>query len=279
MSHLVAYEHWAGPGQLFRLNVQTAASRAPVLMTHGTFSTAETMTPMAMALAAAGHPVWIIEWRGRKGRPGAFDFYDLAEGEITQALAAIDEPAHLLAHSGGGLAMCFALLDPINRARVRSLTLLATQGTRLTEAPRLRYAGVRAMDLLGRVFGRWPRALTRIGPCDETAKLLSQWVTFNRARRVSTRDGRDVFACLSALELPVFALSGAADLTIARPDGCRELAYAFGPRARYHCCAAATDGEDFTHARLIRSRAAAHHVWPRITAFLQELELGPDSAS
>lgn len=279
MAGLKKQKAWRGPGQLYKVVCDAAPDRKPVLLTHGTFSNAHTMLPLGAAIADAGHPVWIIEWRGRSGAPGAFDFYDLAEVEIPNALAAMPEPAHLVAHSGGGLAMCFALLDQTVRTQVRSLTMLATQGTHLADAPLLPYLGTRAMDVLGRVLGRWPRALTRIGPSDETAKLLSQWVAFNRARRIQSRNGVDLFDQLSDLDLPVFALAGAADLTIARPDGCRELAAAFGPYSLFHLCASSTDGEDFTHSRLIRSRAAARYVWPRITAFLQQVETQKGSAA
>ena len=129
-------------------------------------------------------------------------------------------------------------------------------------------------DLLGRLRGHWPARAYGLGPVNETSTLLAQWVRFNRARRISTRDGADLLPLLAALDLPVLALAGAADRLIARPDGVRHLAEAFGPRARYHLCSAATDGEDFTHSRLIRSRSAARHVWPRIARFLDAQEAG-----
>lgn len=243
-------------------------ANTPVLLTHGTFSTAETCEPLAQALSE-DRDVYIIEWRGRGRAPGRFDFHDLAEGEITQALNHIGKRVHLVAHSGGGLALCFALLDPGNRVLVRSLTTIATQATHLTEAPVLNYASIRCMEMLGRMLGRWPARFTGLGPSDETAALLSQWVTFNRAGKAITRDGRDLYDLLSGLEVPALVLAGAADLTIARPDGCRALAQALGPTAQYHLCDKDADGEDFTHTRLIRSRAAARSVWPRIAAFLR----------
>ena len=264
---MTVHTQYQGPGRLFCVNQK--GGNTPVLLTHGTFSTADTCEPLAQFLAA-DRPVYIIEWRDRGRRPGTFNFYDLAEGEITSALAAMPGPVHLVAHSGGGLAMCFAMLDRANRAKTCSLTMLATQATHLTEAPRLNYAAVRAMDVLGRMLGRWPANVTGLGPSDETAHLLSQWVAFNRARSAKTRAGSDLFDHLGALELPALVLAGAADLTIARPDGCRALADAFGPTAQYHLCARETDGEDFTHTRLVRSRAAAASVWPRIAAFLQQ---------
>lgn len=271
MSSLRRIPAYAGPGRLFLLEPAANTGRAPVLLTHGTFSDADTMLPLAETLSDAGYPVYVIEWRGRGMRPGQFDFHDLAEGEITEALQSLPSPAHLVAHSGGGLAMTFSQLIPGNRQRTLSLTLIATQGTHLFDAPRGRVLGIRALDLCGRVSGYWPLSLG-LGPSRETARLMTQWVRFNRLRRISDRDGRDVFPRLASLDLPVLALSGAADTVIARPDGCAALAAAFGPKATHHCCAKATDGEDFTHSRLVRSRAARQRVWPRITHFLQQVD-------
>ncbi len=270
MTDMAEVTDYTGPGRLLQL--RGGGPKPPVLITHGTFSDAQTCLPLAQALAQ-DRDVYVIEWRGRGRSPGQFDFHDLAEGEITQALAHIPAPAHLVAHSGGGLAMCFAVLDPANRAKALSAAFMGTQATHLTEAPGLSYANIRAMNVLGKLMGTWPARLTGLGPRDETAALLSQWVAFNRARKPTTREGRDLYPLLPSLNLPVLSLAGAADLTIARPDGCRALAEAFGPSAQYHLCAQATDGEDFTHPRLIRSRAAARSVWPRIAAFHQDHDI------
>lgn len=239
----------------------------PVLITHGTFSTADTCRPIAEYFAAKGRPVYVIEWRGRNGRPGRFDFHDLAEGEFAQAIQMMPKRVDLVAHSGGGLAMCFAVLDPDLRAKVRSLTMLGTQGTHLFDAPWRDLQAIRLMDWYGRKRGFWPARLTGLGPCNESATLLSQWVRFNRNRKIMTRGGTNLFDYLPALGLPVFALAGAADTVIARPEGCERLAKAFGVRSEYHLCRAGTDTEDFTHPRLFRSRAAAARIWPRIIAF------------
>lgn len=279
MSSLHPASDWSGPGQLLGFRSAVPQTRAPVLMTHGSFSNADILVPLANTLAEAGHPVWIIEWRNRTRPIGTFDFHDLAEGEIAAAVHAISQPVHLLAHSGGGLAMCFALLDPEVRQNVRSLTMLATQGTRLTEAPLHLYAAIRAMWAVGQITGRWPRRVTGLGPCDESKVMLDQWIAFNRAKRIWTREGQDLFDLLPQIQRPVFALAGAGDTFIARPDGCADLARAFGPEAKYHLCEAASDGEDFTHSRLIRSRAAARSIWPRIVNFMQAVEDTKGSAA
>lgn len=266
---------WSGPGRLIRL--ASDGCKPAVLMTHGTFSTAETCLPLARFLCEAGHPVYIVEWRGRSGKPGRFDFHDLAQGEIAGALGTLDAPAHLLAHSGGGLAMIFAALRPALRPKIRSLTLIATQGTHLRSAPLLPYLGIRGLELWGRLRRRWTAQLLGLGPANESAALLSQWVEFNRAGCITNKAGANVEPDLAALDLPVFALAGAADRIIAPPAGCFALARAFGNASRTHLCQKATDGEDFTHSRLIKSRNAARFVWPRIAAFLESHEQAGNS--
>lgn len=261
-----------GPGALWSLTPD--ASGTPVLITHGTFSNAQTCTPLAQFFARAGHPVYVITWRDRTGRPGAFDFDDLAHGEITAALAALPEPAHLIAHSGGGLAMCLALRSPENRAKTRSLTLMATQATHLRCAPRRDLAFMEAMGILCRPLGYWPARVFGLGPCNESAALLSHWLRINRAGRFTARDGADVFAEMPGWHMPLLMLAGAADRMIAPQEGCRALAAAFGPTGHFHLCAQETDGEDFTHSRLLRSRTAAQHVWPRIQRFWTDSEAG-----
>lgn len=276
MSDLIEISDYRGPGRLLRLSGDDTAG-APVLMTHGTYSNADTMQPLAQFLHALGRKVFIIEWRDRGGRPGEFDFHDLAEDEISKAVLHLNEPVHLLAHSGGGMSLCFAQENPGIRALTKSLTLIATQGTHLSDAPGMAYPLIRAMGRVSRLLGYWPKRFPGLGPCDESARLVCQWIEFNKARKISTRSGADLFDQLQSLMLPVLALAGAADVAVARPEGCKALADAFGTTSQFHVCAKDSDGEDFTHSRLIRSRAAARSVWPRIATFIETVDLGANA--
>ncbi len=260
-------DHYSGPGALWAEN--THAPGAPVLITHGTFSNAQTCQPLASFMAAQNRPVYVIEWRGRAGRPGRFDFDDLATGEIRHALQYVLRPTHLLAHSGGGLAMILGLRDPTVRARALSLTTLATQATHLHCAPRRARLGISVWAGVGRVMGYWPASRLGLGPCNESAAILNHWLRFNAARAMIANDGTDVFAETRTWRLPMFSLGGAGDRVIAPTPGCKALAEAFGDTGRFHLCAHDTDGEDFSHSRLLRSRAAATHVWPRIAQFIK----------
>lgn len=271
MTHLSELPEYLGPGRLWRVP-GGCKDAPPVLLTHGTFSNAAILQPIAQFLADQGRRVFVIEWRGRDGRPPNFTFHDLADGEIAHAMRHVGEPMHLVGHSGGGLALCFAQMQPDSRALTQSLTLIATQGTHLSQAAPQAYWSIRALSLFSRLWGHWPTGFPRLGPCNESAALLAQWVHFNKTHRIFTRDGSDLLPKLGALALPVLALAGQADTVIARPEGCRTLADAFGDTAQFHICDDARDGEDFTHTRLIRSRAAARSVWPRIVAFANQTD-------
>ena len=125
------------------------------------------------------------------------------------------------------------------------------------------------MRVFGRLTGYWSVRASKLGPCNESAALQSQWMDWNRAGRMTDLSGNDVFAGLKNWKLPVMAIAAPLDSDIAPKDGCETLANAFGKTGQFHIATRETDGEDFTHSRLIRSRAAARILWPRIAEFIQ----------
>ena len=269
---LIKVNDYDGMGTLWRLEGPTSEGAA-ILITHGTFSTAETCLPLARYLGDSGRTVYVIEWRGRDAAPGQvprFDFFDLARDEISQAIAHIGtaQGLHMVAHSGGGLAMILALLNA-PAAQVRSLTMVATQTTHLHHSPLPARLAMHAISLWGRHSGYWPVRLLRIGTCNESAALLQQWLDWNSAGTMYDPDGMDVMPRLEALGLPVLAVAGRADRIIAPEPGCRALCAAFGASGEY-LLVGRSEGfaEDFTHQRLWRSRAAKAEVWPRIAEFM-----------
>ncbi|QBF29809.1 alpha/beta fold hydrolase [Thalassococcus sp. S3] len=269
---------YVGPGALY--HVEGPVGPPPVLLTHGTFSSARTCLPVAVALARH-RSVYIIEWRGRSHgvrAKMAFGLHDLADGEMSQAIAhvadAASAPVHIMAHSGGGLAMILAIAHAAQiRDQVRSLTTLGTQATHLHLAPLPFRLALRVLSAQGRLTGRWPNRLLRLGDSDEAAQVLRDWLDMNAARDLVDRSGRSVLPRLAELSLPALVLAGAADRHIAPAEGCRALARAFGQNGRFHlCCRDNGDAEDFSHARLWRSRAAERTVWPRIVSFMNEID-------
>lgn len=268
-------EGWTGPGTLYHVR-GSATSGAPVVITHGTFSNASTCVPVAVALGAH-RPAYVIEWRGRdvgRGRVQRFDYTDLAEGELRGAFAHVaglhGGPVHFVAHSGGGLAVLLALaLYPDTAAMLRSVTIVAAQATHthLTD-----WRG-RVMSFwmmrLGRRLGYVPVRLLPIGPCNEAVSLKENWYAWTRDRKITTRDGRDVFSMLAGQPVPAMVLAGAADKNIAPAEGCRVIAEALGPKTVFEVCGLDTGhAEDFDHARVFRSRAAAVSVYPMIADWI-----------
>jgi pimeloyl-ACP methyl ester carboxylesterase len=102
--------------------------KAPALLVPGYTGSKEDFIAVLAPIAAAGHPVVALDLRGQFESAGDDDptWYDLkalAE-DVLAVLAPMDQPAHLVGHSFGGLvARAAALADP---AGIRSLTLLSS---------------------------------------------------------------------------------------------------------------------------------------------------------
>lgn len=275
---LIKVDDWTGPGQLWRLKSASMIG-TPVLITHGTFSNADTCLPMAQFFGQSA-PTYVIEWRARdlkRGNVTRFDYHDLAEGEMCAAITDLalrypDKGVHIVAHSGGGLAMVLACLHvPEVTKMVRSMTLLGAQATHSHLAPKRVQMFMKVMGYLGTWLGYWPARYVRLGPCSEANGIMKNWAQWNRSRQFSDRLGRDVIPQLAGVKVPTLVLAGAADTFIAPSEGCREIANGFGPNATFEICGRAQGySEDFNHARLIRSRAAAASLWPRIAEWMAQ---------
>ena len=255
-----------------------AGTGPTVLLTHGTFSNIDTLTPLAAFLTQQGLRVYAIEWRGRMSRPGVFTYDDLAQAEMSEAIQTIDAPQglHLIGHSGGGLAFILALhLNAKLRLMIRSLTCLAAQATHLHQSSLRFRTGLRLVRVFGHLFGYWPVRMIGLGICTESAALQSQWMNWNRANCMTDQNGNNVYAGLSDWALPALIIAAQQDTDIAPKAGCKAVADAFGSTGKFHVAMLASDGEDFTHSRLIRSRTAARTLWPRVTQFIQDHN-GPD---
>ncbi len=269
------HPEWSAPGMLYTFKGST--SGPTVLLTHGTFSNIHTLAPLAATLNAAGLRVYGIEWRNRTARPGTFTYNDIARDEIAQAIGVLAEQSdiHLMGHSGGALAMILAMHQNADlRRRVRSLTCLAAQATHQYQASLVFRTSLRLMNQFGRLFGYWPVRITGLGPCNESAALQAQWMRWNDQGAMTDAQGNDVYAGLRDWGLPVLAVAAQKDTDIAPTDGCRLLADAFGASSQFHVATRVSDGEDFTHSRLVRSRAAQAKLWPRIIDFIKRQEGG-----
>lgn len=261
-----------------------SAGGPPVLMIPGTFSNAKFWlgtrgVGFARFLAACGYDVWCLEPRGhgasdRPTRNQRWDFDDWARHDLPAAIEACTShtnPAVLIGHSAGGGAIIAGLAaDPLLQARVRGVVLI---GTPLPWLQRWRGLGARAIRSFSRRREWFPAKALRIGPEDELAGVMEQWMTWNIDQKWSGDDGMDYSARFPRITVPAFIVAASGDRTWAPPEACRALFNMLGSRDRtYLLCGKGTGfSTDFTHVGIVVSRAAQTEVWPLIRNWIAVL--------
>ncbi len=253
----------------------------PALLVPGTFSnhtfwTGTRGTGFARTLAAAGFEAWCLDPRGhgRSQRPAPGDrwnFEDWAREDLPAALraAAAHGPVLLIGHSAGGAAALACLgAEPALRRAVRAAVVAATP---LPWLQAFRLGISRFARATSRLLGRFPARAFRLGPEDELAGVMTQWMTWNIEGHWTGEDGTDYAACLAELELPMLFLAGTGDRIEAPPIACHALFKAVGSADKTFLLCGRDTGfsEDFDHAGLLVSRAAREEVWPKIIAWIE----------
>lgn len=258
-----------------------ASATVEVILTHGTFSNARLCFALAGYLASIGFRCWVLDWRGHgeSGEaPRKTTFDSVAQLDVPAALQAVLErvgpnPIFWLGHSGGGLvgAIWAARNVDLAHTRLRGLLLLGSQATMAGSRLHNRLL-IRLIDFLISAIGLAPGHYVGLGPEPENPEMMRQWCRWNIEGKFSGDDGFDYAAALRRLRIPVLAISGAGDTFIAPPDGCRQLAYAFGgPDITFHECGIATGfAENYTHDRLILSKPASREIWPMLASWIQK---------
>ncbi len=254
---------------------------AEVVLTHGTFSNANTCFGLAGYLASIGFRCWVLDWRGH-GESGAAPrqttFDSVARLDVPAALHAVLEragpgPVFWIGHSGGGLigAMWAARNADLAHSRLRGFIMLGVQASLAGARLRNRLM-IQFIDLLMSVTRSAPGHYFGMGPEPENPHLMHQWCRWNIEGRFSGEDEFDYTAALRNLRIPVLALSGAGDTFIAPSEGCRQLAYAFsGPDITFHLCGIATGfSENYKHDRLILSKPASREIWPMLADWMNK---------
>jgi predicted alpha/beta hydrolase len=173
-----------------------------------------------------------------------------------------------IGHSAGGASLLAALAgEPGLRERVAALVIVATPLPWLQPWRRAAARTLRAVAGLGH---RFPARLLRLGPEDEPAGVMRQWLGWNLDRRWVGDDGTDYVARLPAITAPVLGLVGAGDRSWSPPHACRALIELLGSRDRaFHVCGTDTGfTRDFGHADIIAGRAARAEVWPIVLDWL-----------
>jgi oxygen-independent coproporphyrinogen-3 oxidase len=158
---------------------------------------------------------------------------------------------------------------------VAGVVILATPVPWLQRWSRPAAWGIRAIS---RLLGRFPARLIGLGPEDEGAGVMAQWMTWNLRRRWVSDDGLDYVRALAEVRVPALGMSGAGDTTFAPPAASRALLDMLGSDDAAHRLAGTATGfgEDFDHPGIVVSRAARDEVWPILLDWLHAHRPPPD---
>jgi len=259
-----------------------APEHTPVLLVPGTFTNhtfwmGTRGVGFARDLVARGYEAVVLDPRGhgrsqRPARADAWDFDDWARQDVPTALRELrrsGRTGYIVGHSAGGAAVLSALAaEPELRAHVRGVVVVATPVPWLQP---WRGIAARVIRLVSRRLRRFPARLLRLGPEDELAGVMSQWMTWNLDGHWRGDDGTDYEAGMRTLELPILIVAGAGDRLFAPPIAVRGLYDLVGsPDKTFVLCGKDTTfSEDFNHVSILVGKAARQEVWPVILGWIE----------
>jgi oxygen-independent coproporphyrinogen-3 oxidase len=274
-----------GDGVALALHHLGATTDPHVLLVPGTFSNhtfwlGTRGTGFARAAADAGFQTWSLDPRGhgasqRPRRHERWDFDDWAREDVPAALraATVDGTrAVVIGHSAGGAAILAALAAHVElRPAVRGVITLGTPVPWQQKV--FRGLAGRLIRTISRRLRSFPARALRLGPEDELAGVMEQWMGWNFDGRWLGDDGTDYGARLAEIMAPTLVVAGAADRIWAPPAAVRGLYDLVGsPAKRFLLCGRASGfAKDYGHVELVVSRAARHEVWPRLIAWMRAL--------
>ena len=252
---------------------------SPVILSHGTFSNHRSCRGLAQYLAKSGIDCWILDFQGHglSERPRSEpNFESMCLEDVQAALEYVSErnsnaPINWVGHSGGGLAALMYLARNLDRqTQIGKLTILASQATHAGVNSRNR-VGIQFCKYITRILKVAPGRWLKIGPENEFAKVMLQWIQWSLEGKWLGVDGFDYEIAIKQIDLPLQCFAGAGDLFIAPVEGCQHLFDCYGGRDKtFHYCGKNTGyNEDYSHARIISSGSAAKEVWPKIADWLK----------
>jgi len=271
---------------LYRARPRAPRSGPPLLLVHGTFSNrffflGARERGLARYLADRGWDAWVAELRGHgrsgaAGRANAWHFEDWIRRDAPALVARVLAETRLerlvwLGHSAGGvIGIAFAGLGHPGSGRVAGLVLVGSPAP--TGLGILQYPIAAAALGITKVAGRFPARFFRIGPEDEHAGIMEQWMRWNLTGRWRGDDDTDYFANCARVTCPVLALAGGGDRLWAPPALCAALVNATSSVDRTVVTCGRTQGfaEDFDHDRVLVSTPARNEVWPLIADWLEQ---------
>jgi pimeloyl-ACP methyl ester carboxylesterase len=271
----------ASDGVRLVLHATGPSAGTPVLLVPGTFSNhtfwlGTRGTGLARDLAEHGYATWTLDPRGHghSERPGAGARWRFDDWARRDAVAAIDaafgeRPGFIVGHSAGGAAALVALAaNPDLHDRVRGIVLVGTPVPWLQPFSR---TGAHVIRTLSFMLRRFPARALGLGPEDEVAGVMTQWMTWNLNGRWIGDDGTDYSKALTELSVPMLVVAAAADRW-APPPSCRALLDLVASRdLTWQLCGRSTGfSRDFGHVDVLVGRAARTEVWPLLRAWLAE---------
>jgi len=248
-----------------------------VVLAHGMFSNYRTCMGLARYLSTLNYDCWLLDYQGHGFSDRADKEANLESMSLEDTKAALDFACELSAvpvwwvgHSGGGLAILMYLARyPYTQNQLAGVVTLASQATDagLSSYRRLFFQVCR---LIIRVIRVVPGRSLGLGPENESARMLDQWLRWSVAQRWSGTNGFDYLARLTDIHIPQLGIAGVADTNIAPVSGCRKIHNNLGSEDKTFLLLGKESGflEDYTHARLISSRSASVDVWPLIGQWL-----------
>lgn len=255
------------------------AQGTPTVLIPGTFSNSTFWlgtrgTGFARELATRGYDAWVLDPRGhgrsqRQGRDDRWRFDDWARRDAPAAIRTALEhrTGFVVGHSAGGAAALVAVAtEPALRERIRGMVIIGTPFPWLQPFSRF---GALAIRTTSRLLGRFPARALRLGPEDELAGVMIQWMNWNLAGSWRGDDGTDYGQAIAALDVPLLVIAAAADKW-APPRACRALLDSVASEDRSWILLGKETGysHDFGHVDMLVGRTARAEVWPRILEWM-----------
>ncbi len=248
-----------------------------VVLAHGMFSNYRVCRGLAKYLTSLSFECWLVDFQGHgaSDKPQVEpDFESMSLQDTAAILAFMKQhqsgPLWWVGHSGGGLSILMYLSRHADRqSDLAGIVTIASQATdagySFTRRSLLKLSSV-VISLLGVAPGR----LLGLGPENEFARVMLQWIDWSLAGSWTGKDRFDYLQQLSTVNLPILSLAAHADKFIAPVSGCNRIYRRVGSADKTFIVFGKKNGylEDYTHARVVSSRNASVDVWPVIAQWL-----------
>ncbi len=248
-----------------------------VVLAHGMFSNYRTCRGLAKHLSACNFECWLLDSQGHGFSEKAAEEPDFETMCLEDTKAVLNFlksrsvlPLWWVGHSGGGLAILMYLArNQGDQMQLSGIVTLASQsfGAGFTWSRRWFF---RLCRIATSMAGSVPGKALRLGPENESAAVMNQWLGWSICQTWKGADGFDYKSGVGAIKLPILTLTATGDRYIAPVSGCELLHSAVGSSDKQMVCFGRRYGhlEDYTHSRVVSSRNAAIDVWPLVSEWL-----------